>query len=325
MTGSERRIIEDERARTRARVRKKRRRRQRKILLGIFCLLILLLIGGIVFAVSRHRREKQKQEFLKAGVELLEQESYEEAIARLDDALQWSQEKIGEFETTVLLYRADAEFRLQDYDAAQNTYTLLMDQDPENADYKKGVALCLIEKGDYDAALSYGVMDGYICNLKAVEQIQAGEYDAALELIERGKAAGDSLQDLSFNEAVAWENKGDFAKALELFEAYAAQYGADDTVERELAFLRSRQGNVPEADGSGESGSGSEGDNVSGAASESGTETGGESVSGSPAESGESVSGAQAGTGGEDASGSEENAGGEETSSSAYSAGQARG
>ncbi len=318
MTSSERRIIEDERARARARARKKRRRRQRRILLAVVCLLALFLVGGAVFAVARHKREKQKQEFLEAGIELLEQGKYEEAIGCLDDGLQWSKEKIGEFETTVLLYRADAEFRLPDYDAAQNTYEILLEAEPENADYKKGIALCLVEKGDYDAALAYGVIDGYIYNLKAVEQIRAEEYDAALELIEKGKAAGDSGQDLAFNEAVAWENKGDFAKALELFEAYAAQYGADDTVERELEFLRSRQSsasNVPEEDGGDAAATGS-GEDASGedAAGSEGASEGGAAASGESA-SGES---------GDQTSSGEESAASEETSSSVYS-GEARG
>ncbi|NBH73611.1 hypothetical protein D3Z51_16690 [Clostridiaceae bacterium] len=348
MTNSERRIVEDERARARARARKKRRRRQRKLLLGAFCLLVLCLVGGAVFAVARHKREKQKQEFLEAGIGLLEEGKFEEAIAQLDDALQWSKEEVGEFETTVLLYRADAEFRLPDYSAAQDTYEILLKADPENADYKKGAALCLVEKGDYDAALAYGVMDGYIYNLKAVEQIRAEEYDAALELIEKGKAAGDSQQDLAFNEAVAWENKGDFAKALELFEAYAAQYGADDTVGRELEFLRSRQSSaqdIPEG-GSGDGAASGSGENASGdgapagseGASGSGASAGSEGASGSGASAGsEGTSGNGASAGSEEASENGASAGGEsapaagagsasgeETSSSAYS-GEARG
>lgn len=222
-------------------------------------LAVLFLVGWAVYGFLNHRRETKKQEFLKAGIEKLEQESYEEAISRLDEALQWSKGKVGEFETTVLLYRAEAEFRLEDYSAAQNTYQILCDTDTENTEYKKGVAYCMVKKGEYNEALALGVIDGYVCNLKAVEQMNAGEYDVALEWIEKGKAAGDFPQDLMFNEAVAWENKGDFAKALELFEAYAAQYGTDENVEHELTFLRSRQGSAS-ADAEAIDSSGAEGE-----------------------------------------------------------------
>ena len=118
------------------------------------------------------------------------------------------------------------------------------------------------------------MIDGYVYNLKAVEQINAGEYDAALELIRQGLEAGDSVQDLSYNQAVAWENKGDFAKALELFEAYAAQYGTDENVERELTFLRSRQGNASDDEvGVGEEGAATQAEDGGETNSDNNTET----------------------------------------------------
>lgn len=251
--------MEDERARVRARARKKKRRRQRRMLLGIGLLLILTLIGAAIYGVMRFTREKKKQELLTEGIALLDQGNYEDAIRNLDDALKWSKGKVGEFERDALLYRGEAEFRLKDYDAALNTYELLLKEDGENAEYKKGAAHCLVEKKDYDGALAYGVINGYVYNLKAVEQINDGEYDAALELIRQGMEAGDSRQDLAYNQAVAWENKGDFAKALELFEDYASQYGTDENVEREIAFLRSRQGGGQD-DTAGDSGAGESGE-----------------------------------------------------------------
>lgn len=275
--------------RVRARARKKKRRRQMKMLIGICLVLIVVLIGAAVYGIMRFQREKKKQELLTQGISLLDAGSYDEAILRLDDALKWSSgKKVGEFELSVLLYRAEAEFRLKDYDAALNTYELLLKEDEENTEYKKGAARCLVEKKDYDGALAYGVIDGYVCNLKAVEQINAGEYDAALELIRQGLEAGDSKQDLSYNQAVAWENKGDFAKALELFEAYAAQYGTDENVERELTFLRSRQGNSSDdGDGSGEEGAASQAGDGSGT----GSDDGAEAETGSGAEGAENSQG----------------------------------
>lgn len=307
--------MEDERARVRARERKRRRRRQRRILLVTLILLILFLIGGAVYGVMRRGREKKKQELLKEGIELLNQGSYEEAVTRLDEALQWSKGKIGEFETNVLLYRADAEFRLRDYDAAQNTYELLSKENEENRDYKKGMARCLVEKGDYDGALALGVIDGYIYNLKAVEQIRAGEYDSALELIEKGKAAGDAMQDLSFNEAVVWENKGDFAKALELFEAYKAQYGTDENVERELEFLRSRQGNYGRDAGDAESSTDGVGDGDAGGQAASnngaGNQDGGNNGAGGQVESGNNNAAGSRDAAGNESSAGQQSSGGE--------------
>lgn len=242
--------MEDERARARARARKKKKRRQQKMMFGIMSLVVLMVIGGIVYGVMGYQRNKKKQELLAEGINLLEEGNFDEAIGRLDEALQWSKGKIGEFETNVLLYRADAEYRLEDYSAALNTYNLLQKNDEDNAQYKKGAAQCMVKMGDYDSALELGVIDGYIYNLRALEQIAAEEYDAALEWIARGKAAGgDAMQDLSYNEAVIWENKGDYAKALELFEAYREKYGSDENVEREITFLKSRLERYEETEG----------------------------------------------------------------------------
>lgn len=292
--------MEDERARARARARKKKKRRQQKMMIGILFLIVMVVISGIVYGIMGYQREKKKQELLAEGVRLLEDGSYDEAIARLDEALQWSKGKIGEFETNVLLYRADAEYRLEDYAAALNTYNLLRNNEEENAQFKKGAAQCMVKMGDYDGALELGVIDGYIYNLRALEQIRAEEYDAALEWIARGKAAGgESMQDLSYNEAVIWENKGDYAKALELFEAYGEKYGPDENVEREITFLRSRlesheesvgtEGNPdelavpPEADGTGGNAAPAEGESGAGEGESEGQESGESETSGNGA------------------------------------------
>ncbi len=107
------------------------------------------------------------------------------------------------------------------------------------------MVLCLVETGDYAAALDLEVLQGPVYNRMAKEQIEAGDYERALEYIELGKTFAEESagRELAFNEAAAWEYKHDYAKALQLFEAYVENYGADETAEREIAFLKTRQGN----------------------------------------------------------------------------------
>ena len=51
-------------------------------------------------------------------------------------------------------------------------------------------------------------------------------------------------EELTFNQAVAWEYKGDYKKALEILESYDQKYTAEEgNAARELAFLKTRQGN----------------------------------------------------------------------------------
>lgn len=223
--------------------RRKRIRQRRMILAGLF-LLAVLIVGGVVSGVMHYRSEKEKQEIFTAGVEALDRGEYETAIAGFDRLLEKSKGRVGEFEENVLLHRAEAEYRQGDYSAALHTYELLLQEDQNNAAYKGGAVICLIETGDYGKAMELEILQDRVYSRMAVEQIEAGQYDKALEYIELGKTFFDETarKELAYNEAAVWEYKGDFARALELFEAYAAQYGSNEAVEREITFLKTRQG-----------------------------------------------------------------------------------
>ncbi len=116
-------------ARARAMARRRRRQRQRRLILGTLFLAVLLLVGGIGFGVVRYRDLKERQAFALTGIEAMEQENYEAAITSFDQALEKSNGKIGAFEKDVLLYRAEAEYKQEDFPAARNTYELLMKED----------------------------------------------------------------------------------------------------------------------------------------------------------------------------------------------------
>ena len=81
-----------------------------------------------------------------------------------------------------------------------------------------------------------------IYNCLALLSMEQGQYEAALEYIGRGRKLSDevSAKELAFNEAVCMEYMGRFHEALSLFEGYAEQYGSDERVEHEIAFLNSR-------------------------------------------------------------------------------------
>lgn len=214
------------------------------MILGSLLLVILLIAGGTSFGVVHYRNLKEKQAFTSAGIEAMDHGDYEAAIVNFDQALLKADGKIGAFEKDVLLHRAEAEYKQEDYPAAKNTYELLMKEDKDNAEYKKGMVLCLVETGDYGAALDLEVLQGTVYNRMAKEQMEAGQYDRALEYIELGKTFAEESagRELAFNEAAVWEYKHDYAKALELFEAYVQKYGANETAEHEIAFLKTRQG-----------------------------------------------------------------------------------
>ncbi len=100
----------------------------------------------------------------------------------------------------------------------------------------------------YEDFLAEGQSGAGICNRLMVLSMEGGDYQEALEYGARGMTQIDSktdsleetLRSLKFNEAVCYEYLGQYEKALTLFEAYVQQFGGDERVEHELAFLRTR-------------------------------------------------------------------------------------
>lgn len=215
------------------------------MILAALVLFIIVAAAAGVFGVRSLKRNKAQKTLRAEAMTSMESGDYGAAIEKFDQALELSGKKVGKFEIDVLQQRAEAEYRLGDYTAALHTWQLLLDEDGEKDAYKEGAVLCLMETGGYEEALQLGVLESRIYNKMALDQINRGEYDQALETIAKGLQSEDTSgrADLEYNQAVAYENKGDFAKALELFEAYTAQYGADSNVEREITFLKTRQGN----------------------------------------------------------------------------------
>ena len=224
-----------------------RRRRKSSGGIGILVALIAIVVVCSGFGFVHYKNQKEEHRIARAGVEYLNQGNYEAAVETLNQAVQKAGKRMGAYEKQVLGARAEAEYRVGDYDTALETYQTLRKADAENETYKKGVVLCLMEKKEYSSALERGVLQAQIYSQMATDQIEAKDYNGALTSVQQGQAVvGDdqrTARELAYDEAVLWEYAGDYGKALELFEDYEKTYGTDDEVSREITFLRSRQGN----------------------------------------------------------------------------------
>lgn len=216
------------------------------MLIGGFLLLIALMIGGIVFGVSSYQKKKAQQALLAEGIASMDSGNYEAAIAAFDKILGEPKGKVGSFEVEVLTYRGEAEYKQKDYQAAIHTFELLVKEDEAKERYQRMLCFSQMELGNYEAALAYGFADADVYNRMTLQSLEKQDYETALETVEKGIAAcaaDDPVkQDLAFNQAVVYEKQGDYVKALELFEAYLETYGSDEKVEREVTFLKTRQG-----------------------------------------------------------------------------------
>ncbi|MDO4788193.1 MAG: tetratricopeptide repeat protein [Johnsonella sp.] len=111
--------------------------------LRILSVLALLLLCSGCF-------EKIKEESaIKAeGIKLLQEGSYEEALVKFDEALRVREgKKIDAARADILKYRAEAEFLLEDYAAADHTYQQLAESGEGGAEFNAMRVICLSRQG----------------------------------------------------------------------------------------------------------------------------------------------------------------------------------
>lgn len=96
---------------------------------------------------------KEKYTFRDTGIEQLNAGNYSEAIQSFDQALDKSDGLVGTFELDVLKYRAEAEYKVEDYSAAAHTYEVLSQVDEPRPEYAVMQNIFYIKAGDLDKAI----------------------------------------------------------------------------------------------------------------------------------------------------------------------------
>lgn len=110
-------------------------------------------------------------------------------------------------------------------------YQLLNDNDS---------AISLYEEYIADSEDTQGL--GAVYNTIGMCQMESENYQDALTNFSAGIALneGESIQELLFNEIVAYEYLSDFTTALEKMQEYISLYPDDSTAQREYEFLKTR-------------------------------------------------------------------------------------
>jgi tetratricopeptide (TPR) repeat protein len=113
-------------------------------------------------------------------------------------------------------------------------------------------------KKDYEKAAYYyeifieskEVKDSNVFNQIAVSKMKLGDYETALEYLEKGLAYQKSgtLRILKKNEIVAYENLGRYEEAKEKLVEYLESFPEDEDAEREAKFIETRVLVVNEAE-----------------------------------------------------------------------------
>ncbi len=224
-------------------------------------------------------REKQAEVYYLRGLIKMENGEYENAVKDLDTALSRSKgdttmairiyqvfadyERVEEgksylssalknHENSMTEYeKGSVYYYLEDYESAKNylekakseekradaDIVLMLGKTYEelgNSNYAAGVYKQFIEENGPDPAMY---------NQLGLCKLVTGEYEAALNAFDSGLAieeGNDYVQQLRFNQIVAYEYLGDFEKAASLMNGYLESYPDDVQAVREYEFLRTR-------------------------------------------------------------------------------------
>lgn len=141
-------------------------------------------------------------------------------------------------------------FYLEDYDNARNHLEVAK----QSAKKEKGEIVYMLGRtyeqlGDsnyagvlYSEYLGEAPEDALIYNQLGLCKLASGNYDEAIHAFEDALALEDAsmAQTLRYNQIVAYERAGDFAKAKSLMNAYLSSYPDDEAAQREAIFLSTR-------------------------------------------------------------------------------------
>lgn len=165
------------------------------------------------------------EELRLQGIDLVEKGKYEEAITTLDEAMERSKGRVGAEQYDILLYKAEAEYMLGDYDAARKIIETLREVN-----------------GDQEVYLQFQTqLDARQYIESATKALNDGDMDAARESLDQAKAAGlTNDKDYQFDELVYLEKTAQWTEAYEAVQTFLENYPGDADATRELAFLRTR-------------------------------------------------------------------------------------
>lgn len=186
----------------------RRKRRQKRMIRFLTAWAVCILTVGLiaagtvraVSAIAASGRNRLRTE----GIEKLAAGDFNGAIQSFEQALEKAGDREKAFNRDVLLYRAEAELKLQDYEAAAHSYELLAGMGEPSPSVLYMRSICMAKLGNADQALEFfreavqGEKDkqrseGYEEALAAAGavMIRNEDYQNAMELYEKEMAEGE--------------------------------------------------------------------------------------------------------------------------------------
>lgn len=212
-------------------------------------LLVILIIaalgaGGYFAYQHWYQGKSVVEEYVQKGVQLLQEENYEEAIGQFEKAIA-SEETQQDKDDSMSVTEKGTPYITEAYRGLGMVY--FAQQDYENARMNLQQ---VIDLGGEETPILY--------NLMGLSAMYLEDYDGALSAFEAGAALPETgtytdesnteqsvdyaavIQEMKFNRIICFEKKLDWANAKLEMEAYTAAYPGDTSVQKEAEFLSTK-------------------------------------------------------------------------------------
>ncbi len=167
--------------------------------------LLVLLISAVLFMSGCQTSAEKQEEAKEAGIQAMNKGDYKKAVEMFDEALKSSEGTVSGDEIDICLYKAAAQYNMDDIKGAIKTYDALIefdDKDPNPYFLRGSVYLKAGEKtaglDDYKEAIkrdekNYDLYIAIYENLKKMNFEKEGEEFLNIALEKSGDSAEDSL------------------------------------------------------------------------------------------------------------------------------------
>ena len=241
-------------SRTQTRGRRRRRRRRNPALRGaIVAVLCLALAGGGAFGAVRAVgmvKTSQQRKLRTEGEKKLESGDYSGALTDFETAIESLNKDTGALALDLLCWRAEAEYRLEDYEAALHTYELLMERDEKETDYVYLAALTNAALGNDDEALALYNQAKQSDGKKKEDTVQERALDAVTAILAKAGRAdeavalyqesmGENPDGKKYLQMAVYQMDGENYDSASLLLDQAESFaGEDEELKKEVAYTR---------------------------------------------------------------------------------------
>lgn len=224
------------------RSRRRRRRVRRKIIRVIFIVFFMIVVLGIGgYFVYQYQGRSTVEDHIKKGVQLMQEEKYEEAALQFEKVIAKEQEQgdariLTEDGTPYITeaYRGlgMVYYVQQDYEQARTNFQQVIDLNGEVTPVLYNLTgLCAMYMEDYDGALNAFGAGSALPSSETYTDTSGEEQSVDYSAV---------IQEMKFNRIVCFEKKLDWSSAKAEMEAYIGAYPDDAAAQKEAEFLSTR-------------------------------------------------------------------------------------